>query len=381
MAPEETLLDPPVTPAHLFAYRALRGWFAGSPDSPDDDKENLSPVTIKTLAGNTTSNSDDVLRLSPQKRKRDSLAIPLSPTKSILRTPGAPTPRAKSLRDMNVKFKSASPEVRRKDLKMGVKNAEGNIQPTTQAAAGNSDHKASILAPSPATVKLKPQPPVLDPAVYDTNLLDDQNRRTAREMKRLVRYGTKWRDFARRRDEENAKLRLLLEDTRRENRRLEAVLRKIEREPQVAVVTESRPTVTTTAPAAEQRSSSAPTSKSACHLLSIVSDTQSLPKPPVDASIMPAHALPRRPVSDSVPSHSPLTALQHRIEGSILPISDATRTGMDPGRLAATRKRLMAKTQARRTGGKNILAELGAVEGDRRPKTKDDDSAVDWADI
>ena len=44
MSPNDTIVDEPVTPAPLFAYRALKGILFGSPESPrdgdDSNKEN-----------------------------------------------------------------------------------------------------------------------------------------------------------------------------------------------------------------------------------------------------------------------------------------------------------------------------------------------------
>jgi hypothetical protein len=160
MPTNDTIVDEPVTPAPLFAYRALKGILFGSPESPrdgdDSNKENAPLVnseapkkpatTEKSATGEkpgtsnnkgTTSkntnptkqvqsseNSDNmtiVFTTPKPKRWEGSLLGPNlppaqgsptkgSPTKGILRVPGQATPRAQSLRDINVTFKGLSPE-------------------------------------------------------------------------------------------------------------------------------------------------------------------------------------------------------------------------------------------------------------------------------
>lgn len=155
MAPNDTIVDEPVTPAPLFAYRALKGILFGSPESPrdgdDSNKENAplddsdapkKPATTKksatgeksgasnnkvTTSENTkptkevqsSENSDNmtiVFTTPKPKRWEGGLLGPNlppaqgSPTRGILRVPGQATPRAQSLRDVNVTFKGLSPE-------------------------------------------------------------------------------------------------------------------------------------------------------------------------------------------------------------------------------------------------------------------------------
>lgn len=159
----DNILDDPVTPAPVFAFRALRGVLFGSPETPfdreDSNKENTALVNIEAHKKTTTEKSargdspralknkqtttkkqktNDKVRstsepgnmarqlnrsskskqhaklslvpIVPQHQGDQVVSALVSPTKSILRVPGQATPRAQSLRDINVTFKSLSPD-------------------------------------------------------------------------------------------------------------------------------------------------------------------------------------------------------------------------------------------------------------------------------
>ena len=400
MPVEETLLDPPITPAPIFAYRAIKGWFVGSPDSsPErDNKENVPTINIcpKSLNGGQGLNTP---RLSPNKRKRDSEQM-VSPTKSILRTPGGgPTPRAKSLREVNVKFKSVSlsPDVRRKDLPAGgtTEKPKGK-RPQTTTKHEKASGKALPAKPAHTSTDIEPQETLVIAASTLDPDHDEHFRRTAKEMKRLLKYGHKWREVARQMDEDNAKLRLLLAEAQQESKRLESLLqrggRPVERARITGKVVEgpgkntsgtttAKDAVTATGAAiggANSASSNAaaqdledlldltpPTETfkagiSSQHPISAPTNKPLAPSNPLPTRL-PRTSVPQRPasISTSVPTHSPLTVLQHRIEGSVPVPSTAARTNLPADRIAAVRKRLMAKEQARK-GGLSVLDEIGA---------------------
>ncbi|KIW38375.1 uncharacterized protein PV06_09346 [Exophiala oligosperma] len=238
MPVDETVLDPPVTPAPVFAYRALRGVFFGSPDSSpehvhnNDNKENLTPVLSPSPSKRKLvldGAGSDALHLTPstKRAKRDGGGAILSPTKGILRTPGLATPRAKALRDVNVKFKSVSPEEvsqRRnnnrlkteaprqvgaekedkqaasvKDKKTTIPKYEG-VSTGTKSAAGN-DQATAVSAFTPCAIE-----------AYIAQ--------TEKEMKKLVKYGQKMREYARKKDAENLELKGMIEVLKGENERL-----------------------------------------------------------------------------------------------------------------------------------------------------------------
>ncbi|KAJ9495731.1 hypothetical protein H2202_008774 [Exophiala xenobiotica] len=256
MPGEETILDGPVTPAPVFAYRALRGIFFTSPESsPEhDNKENLTPAYLATSPSPEKRKiMDGAVPLTPsQKRKRDSssgaIAI-LSPTKGILRTPGLATPRAKFLKDINVKFKSVSPEeaAKQKQQKKKIETAtvlgagdklsrtkegEGgravlgskpmhDIAPTNKAARSQSPVKAEQI---PVPAKDKDNRVASNhqgtTAVFSSCAIEAYMAQTEKEMKRVVKYGQKMREYARKKDAENQELKSMIEQLRRENERL-----------------------------------------------------------------------------------------------------------------------------------------------------------------
>ena len=424
---EETLLDPPVTPAPIFAYRALKGWFIGSPDSSperDNNKENIMPLSSRLKSIDEVPGQRTPI-ISPYKRKRYS-DPQVSPTKSILRTPGAPTPRAKSLRDVNVKFKSVSPDIRMKSAPVAAK-----VAPQSTVAGPNKVIAKTVgeAAPTQTTqpeAKIQAQQIAAIPSAISESELDELVRRTGKEMKRLIKYGHKWRELARRQDEENAKLRVLLETAERETRRLEAALRKTgngtvgsaKEQPmlsrQVGTVSSRhsatttgkqatnvlpKPVTTSTLNAQDQALSdlldlTPPPAHPSQHATSTAANRSTSAPNPTTVSHSTTH--PRTSISNPIqhllpqlktpiPTHSPLTALQHRIEGSVLPISDtAARTRMPVDRVAAVRKRLMAKDQARRAGMNVLDVEIGEKEsGVARGAVKRDieNSEVDWVGV
>src|SRR5277367_4910347 len=132
--------DGPETPAPVFAYRALRGILFGSPDDDSvvgDNKENVEPPPIPlpirgsssgtgTRGGRArpimttssptkhtaTTTQRGIARDSPltsPARSKQLRSLQQSPAKSILRTPGVPTPRRRGT--ANVSFKDVRPSV------------------------------------------------------------------------------------------------------------------------------------------------------------------------------------------------------------------------------------------------------------------------------
>lgn len=233
MASEETILEnAPVTPAHKFAWRAFKGFVYGSPESPEHiGKENMLPTRLSPQK----RVSIDVASLSPQKRK---LELQVSPTKSILRTPGAPTPRAQSLRDMNVTFKSLSPESQltqtsavavleqqvdslwqELEQSLDITNAQPKPKRVTSETRTKKQRKPEVLPDTP------PAPSLAPPTTANADQ-DAYARRTEKEVKRLLRQHKKLRDYARRVDDQNVELQVMVEDLQRENARLRNKLSK-----------------------------------------------------------------------------------------------------------------------------------------------------------
>lgn len=233
MPSEATILEGPVTPAPLFAYRAVRGIFFASPDSsPEHDKENVDPTPVSSPQKLETM--DARLQLTPShKRKRDSGTAMLSPTKGILRTPGLATPRAKFLKDLNVKFKSVSPETIQqkpraaetaKDTNKGASSSKESSHPLrtsksmSDLEATKKEHKTAPRPPDNTTKS--GVPPTSGTTTLSPGTIDAYMQQTEKEMKKLVRYGQKMREYARKKDAENVELRSMVERLQRENERL-----------------------------------------------------------------------------------------------------------------------------------------------------------------
>lgn len=232
---DETRIDAAPTPAHVFAYRAFRSVFVTSPESSplqprdydhqqDHDKENTrrsparpsrfttSPVKIKRKDGEINApRLEDELRLTPKRQK----TVPVSPTKSILKNPHAPTPKRAGLRDVTVTFKdvrkSISPELLRQGQGSPVRVRS---QPAMRTLFEDLAKQKPVT-----TVQVSASPPIpMQASGFD---LDAYKAQTEKEMRRLIKYGQKWKEQAKRQDDENAKLRVLLKETRKDNQRLQ----------------------------------------------------------------------------------------------------------------------------------------------------------------
>ncbi len=230
-----TILEGPVTPAPLFAYRAIRSIFFASPDSPEHynyNKENIVPVyaTSPTKTRTTVPKSPQTTPM--QKRKRDELVVNggavLSPTKGILRTPGLATPRAKSLRDVNVKFKSVSPEVRRANaVAQNNSPSKPKAQEALQAVRPAKSTNDLAIPKQPAKSEVKALTVEAEKPAHASSIcpltpatIEAYMAQTEKEMKRLIRYGKKMREYALKKDAENQELTIMIDDLRRENERL-----------------------------------------------------------------------------------------------------------------------------------------------------------------
>jgi len=213
----------------------------GYHDEQDQNKENTrrtptrpsrfatSPVKVKRKDGEVHAPRLEAdLRLTPKKQK----TVPVSPTKSILKNPHAATPRKAGVREVTVTFKdvrkSMSPEMLRHGSPQRVRS-----QLAMQAPSLDMAQQMPMVAVGISTeAALRPSAPLTSvvKSVQDSGFdLDAYKAQTEKEMRRLIKYGQKWRDTATRQDEENAKLRTLLEETRKENERLR---RRIEQTPQ-----------------------------------------------------------------------------------------------------------------------------------------------------
>lgn len=233
---DDTRIETAPTPAHVFAYRAFRSVFVGSPESspvrpppevkhPDDNKENArrSPAKASRFIISPTRSKRDAefaaekLSLTPKRQRTN----PVSPTKSILKNPNVLTPRRASLRDVTVTFKdvrlSTSPKAARHVSPTRVRSQPDLCNTLTSLSLAAPPRSMSTSQAETSRKKNEAETR-LQPAVdFD---LDAYRAQTEREMRRLIKYGQKWREYAMKQDDENARLRALLEEVQMENRRL-----------------------------------------------------------------------------------------------------------------------------------------------------------------
>ena len=363
MALEDTFIEPPATPAHAFIWRSLKGAFVGSPaSSPEhDDKENVTP-NYKQHA-KSLKQPYDMSLASPLKRKRDAAPL-VSPTKSILRTPGALTPRAKSLREINVKFKSVSPELRLKGApKKQQVLPENNLK---KIAEIGTDYCQSVVIEHEILQSIE-QPQI------SNDDFQSYCRRTEKEVKKLLRQNQKLREYGRQADTENMRIQKLLEDAQRENRRLNATLASTETRLQ-NVLAENR------ALKGEKGDSSRDTlgpPEQSMQSREVAERHTSLshparPKSTTTATQMPPPPRPRPGASTTrlqpmqtpaTTQPSPLTNLAYRLEGGPPPPSTAQRTNIPARRVNEIRQRLASKAEKRKASG---ISTMG-------------DSMIDWA--
>jgi regulator of replication initiation timing len=228
------ILDAPETPAPVFAYRALKGILFGSPDydDEDDDKENVTPATPIEKPKKAVQKADrrgrvdsSSLQLNlaqlPNARRREEYQVSpsprkrrqVSPTKSILRTPGIPTPRRQNI---NVTFKdvrlSASPTA------VNAKLLPARKEPTaaTQSPQATKVDVNTTGSAPPGTVNAAEEAEILPAPVYDMSAVDAYLTSTEREMKKLVRYAQKMKEYARVSQQENAALKVEINQLKRE---------------------------------------------------------------------------------------------------------------------------------------------------------------------
>lgn len=238
--------DAPETPAAIFAYRSLKGILFGSPDyddneDEDEDKENVAPAALPhekpllkgalpqvavrdatpdstpsqpkhTLLSSSSRTRERRYHVSPSPRKRRQL----SPTKSILRTPGIPTPRRQNV---NVTFKDVRPSISpvamtSKLLAAAAQNESKAAIPSREAIKTTT--KATAIIPT-GTGKAGDEARVVPaPTVYDMSAVDAYLKSTEREMKKLVRYSQRMKEYARVSQQENVALRRERDELKRE---------------------------------------------------------------------------------------------------------------------------------------------------------------------
>lgn len=116
---------------------------------------------------------------------------------------------------------SASPEMARRGSPVRVRS-QPDLR-NTLAALSSVTTSAPVLRPvsfGQVEVSNKVEKSQVVPQEMADADFDGYMAQTEKEIRRLIKYGQKWREYSRRQDAENARLKGLVEDLQRENERL-----------------------------------------------------------------------------------------------------------------------------------------------------------------
>ena len=378
------LLDAPDTPAPLFAYRALKSVLFGSHDDEygdENDKENI-PLQTRT---NTVSISSEELpsKTNSSIPPRPSPRRMLSPAKSILRTPGIPTPRRQKV---SVKFK----DVKQTSMSLGtvakgfVPEHKASLQRAEIPATLSSETKASTgqitePATNPQFSKFESEPETY----YNVKEIDAYIAATEREMKKLVRYGQRMREYARLSQKESVTLKRELDNVKKANEILqhrehlphipEKAGHKSENDGLFDLSSSSKHTVKAVTqrgpghePTTTQQGLEGQGQRQSC-----VESAGGMPQKPFSPEFIKSKA---GGVSALAKSDL-LVPVQRTSAVSFCPADDAkvaSRTLLPPDRLAAAKARLRVKSEERR----KAVSMTGQVQ-----KEDHDLSVVDWQNL
>jgi hypothetical protein len=371
------ILDAPETPAPLFAYRALKSVLFGSYDgeeSDDNDKENI-PLQIRSKNGAASQ------EIAPQKPKTSTPTRPiprrmLSPTKSILRTPGIPTPRRQNA---SVKFK----ELKQTPTKLGTiaeasvtegkavaqQSKQLEIRPVEEETLKDD---AKTLAANAQTLDTESQPETY----YSVKEIDAYIAATEREMRKLVRYGQRMREYARLSQKESVSLKRELENVKEGNE----MLRQRERQ---SIGQDRAGQQAKNAGLFDLSPSAKPESTAAGH-----NDPQASSKPTEQARSGEARHQPHQQMDkkqaksppETIKSKSEDNAVKAKsdLKATVQPVSTsnprrdqarvASRVQLPPDKLAAAQARLRLKKEERKKT-------LGLAEGEKEDHAS---SVTDW---
>ncbi|KAL4883320.1 spindle pole body formation-associated protein-domain-containing protein [Aspergillus karnatakaensis] len=254
-ADDSKIMEPPETPAPMFALRAFQSALFGTPKADDEDLTNAH-LKPKQQSHNFQPAKDNVSQ-KPIEQKTEStkataaefdLAMNASPTKSILMTPGTVSNRRKT-----VSFGEGvvDNERRREDASNRIVKTpitvSGNI--SSQWASGSSEGKRSRLTqtlmdsrekpsrsekpsqkPGESRSKTEPKAEAAAPQGDDNddtiNMNEPRSRsgkywkaefdsyrtKTALEIKRLIQYRSAAKTFAKKKDEEAYRLATKLKE-------------------------------------------------------------------------------------------------------------------------------------------------------------------------
>ncbi|KAL3465843.1 spindle pole body formation-associated protein-domain-containing protein [Aspergillus heterothallicus] len=257
---QSEIMEPPETPAPLFALRAFQSALFGTPKADDEDKVKSqsgpnqgahgTQVTHENVATNPTQQKETSNIPIPSLEPDIATTVMASPTKSILMTPGTASNRRKtvSFGDGVVDNERKRDEVSNRSVKTPV-TVSGNIssQWTSSSSEGRRSRLTQTLMdsrekPSRASDKRPQKPsetrpsdahsePMITPAQGDGNEdtinmneprsrsgkywkaeFDSYRTKTALEIKRLIQYRSAAKQYAKMKDEEAYRLATKLKE-------------------------------------------------------------------------------------------------------------------------------------------------------------------------
>ena len=367
----------PETPAPIFAYRALKGAIFGSPEREEEEvgdtikkafEENIAPASLIRPSTPPTLRSivaNDALHISPAHRTAPHGP---SPAKSILRTPGVPTPRRQkvsvSFKDVRASVSPSSPKSSTNLVRTTGTTQKASPRLKTKMLSTREPSVGNTIAQR--TVTKSPQKIEIEQQLEARRVLGDALyvKSAERDMKKLVRYGQRMREYARLSEQENATLKRELEVLRTENERLRR--RKSMRGATMSlkpanrdqVNDQSEPKIDADRPRLlEGKNETTPTYMPAKKIVDV-----------------------EKPRTETVQSSKVLTAprkLMERCLDPALPPKETTeprvtsQVQLPPDRLAAARERLRVKSRTRKRA-------LGVIDSTWSNETEIGSSRVDW---
>jgi hypothetical protein len=353
-AESSQIIDAPQTPAPVFAYRALKSVLFGSYDDDDGNDNEKENIPLQTR-GSKVSFDAQRIPLNPKSSTptRPSPRRMLSPAKSILRTPGLLTPRKQN---SSVKFKDIKQTSMNLStiIESSVAEDNANVQNADQSADLSSEPQASKETADVATKAQNSEPEALPETYYNVKEIDSYITATEREMKKLVRYGQRMREYARLSHKENAVLKRELDSLRNENERLrhrDDLIHSQEKAGHTAKNYGLFDLSSSSKQAAESLTGGCPREE--------LKANQTSPKerghhPPqmenaetVPQTFMRPKAIRNSNEQTSCPPHSEIEASTQRIPATAQ-ARVASRTQLPPERLAAAKARLRVKSEERR---------------------------------
>ena len=241
------VLEPPETPAPVFAIRAFKSALFGTPGADEETKDGtLERKDVSRPPGHQRSKSDTTNPISidtkePPKADLDTTVNPSgSPTKSILVTPGTISNRRKTVsfgdgvvdnegkRDSKVvktppnpsgnltaQWMSGSSDGKpRSKLTQTLMDARDNASKNSEPAKTTSDvPDAAPIARSqskdeatPEDITLNLEEPRSESGKYWKTEFDNYRVRTNREIKKLIHYRSIAKSYARKKDSEALRL-------------------------------------------------------------------------------------------------------------------------------------------------------------------------------